>query len=169
MRNFLYLVAVAVVAGLIVSGLKHCMFQSGKQLTPEAEPKRTIRPRDETPEQTPPKTQAQVEDSPAGSEAVRKLLPLALRIYGSSERNTALEKLVDAALVVPDLPLAVEIAQSVYGSTTRNALYVRIIDKAISRSDFETAEAVAGKIYGSTPRNSQIQKIIRARIERRQN
>ena len=168
MRNFLYLVTATVVAGLLLLSVEYSAFKSEEELAQEVEPARELGSRDQASQTIPPRAEAQVGDFPVRSKSIRELLPLARRIHGASERNSALVELADAALEV-DLPLAIEIAQYIHGADARNKAYARIIDQAISKSAFEIAGAVASRIHGADARNSQIQKVLRARLARRQN
>lgn len=170
MRNFLYWFAIAVlaalVAGFVQLGVEHSLFQSEEKLIPEEEPAGEFRlSKEYSPSM---KTKEEIIDnkSPTDSESIREFLPLALHINSSMARNSALGNLVDSALKIPDLPLAVEITRSINSSTYRNAVYVRIIDKAISREEFKTAESAAREINSSMARNSQIRKILRASTNR---
>ena len=170
MRNFLYWVAVAVFAGLVLLSVEYLVFQNEEKLIPEEgsigdiQPRKKYSPLIRTDVQT---KEGKIDnDSLTDSESIRQLLPLALHINRSTDRNSALENLVDSALKISDLPLAAEITSSINSSTHRNRVYSRIIDKAISREEFKTAESVARKINSSVSRNSQIRKIIQARSDR---
>ena len=165
MRNFLYWVAVAVSAGLVLFGVEYCVLQSEEKLIPVEDPAGEFRPSKEYSPSMKTKEEIIDNKSPTDSESIREFLPLALHINSSMARNSALGNLVDSALKIPDLPLAVEITRSINSSTYRNAVYVRIIDKAISREEFKTAESAAREINLSMARNSQIRKILRARYQ----
>ena len=166
MRNFLYWFAIAVLAGLVLLGVEHSLFQSEEKLISEEKPAGEVRPTQEDTSSTRTEKVVINDKSLTDSESIRQLLPLALHINRSTERNSALENLANSSLKIPDLPLAVEITKSINMSTHRNKVYVRIIDKAISREEFKTAESVALRIDLSAPRNKQIKKILQATTDR---
>ncbi len=170
MRNFLLLFAVAVsaalVAGLVLLNVEYSVYQGEEKLIPEEAPAGEIRPKKEYLPLIQVNKRKIDNDSLTDSESIRQLLPLALHINRSTERNSALENLVDSALKIPDLPFAVEITSSINSSTHRNRVYSLIIDKAISREEFETAKSVALRIDLSAPRNKQIKKILQATTDR---
>ena len=84
MRTFFYLVTVPFVAGLLLLFLEYSVFKGGYPLVPEAELSEQSQANDEILERIAQSTKAWHDNSPARSEDIRRLLPLARRIRGYS-------------------------------------------------------------------------------------
>ena len=167
MKNFLFWVAVSVLAGILLLNVEYSIFQSEEQLTRAVGPTSKSQYEYDVPESIPEKTKVQNVNPAQGIEAVslKEALQLALKIHSPSNRDTALQELVSVALEVNELLIAIEITDSILSPSTRNKTYTRIVEQALLMSDFQPAEIAAKKIISPSMRDSQLQKILRESVE----
>ena len=167
MLNFLLLVVVAVIAGLVLLSVEYGIIQNEEQSSIAANPTSETHSINDQPPVISLETEVQpvISDHKPESIRIREVLPIALQISFSYKRDSALEMLVNEALEVNDLLLAVEITSSISMPFKRNEAYIQIVDQALLKSNFKSAGIAANKISMTFKKDVQIQKILKARME----
>ena len=167
MRNFVYLVTVTVIAGVVLLIVEYGIFQNEEQPTSAVGFANEPQPEHENTQEISQKSKAQSGNPSQGlrPNSLNEAFLLALQIRSIVERDSTLVELVNASLVENDLPLAVKIADSIHSIITRDRTYIRIIDQALSNSDLQTAKLAMNKIFSIIDREAQLQKILQESVE----
>lgn len=98
----------------------------------------------------------------AGYGAIDGMRKQASALSNYAARDTAYVDLVDEALCLDDLPLALEFARSASSFEQRDRLYSKVLDAALRFNQIDIAGTIAGKMSSFNARDNARQRIMAA-------
>jgi len=93
---------------------------------------------------------------------LRSQIAIADQIYGVDTRNAEYTKIIDRALIINELDLALLVTDKLYGVDVRNDNYEKIIHRAISLKKLDLASQAVSKIYGVDRKNADLKLLLDA-------